>query len=180
MFTPEALASYVSLAIFTVINLLAAFFILKHFLFKPILRMLRKRRQLISDELAQAEETMEKAKEKINQAEEKLDASTREAAGILSDARSQADQQREKILTDARRNAANLDTRAETEDNRLRVTMLNDVRNEVADLSVAIASKVIGQAMDKSHQRELVEQLLEEEPTLKGPSKTKNEVSDHA
>jgi F0F1-type ATP synthase membrane subunit b/b' len=31
--------------------------------------------------------------------------------------------------------------------------MLNDVRNEVADLSVAIAAKVIGQAMDERRQR---------------------------
>ena len=162
MFTPEAIASYLSAAIVTVINLLAAYFILKHFLFRPILKMLRKRRQLIADELRQAEDKLSQAEDKMNQAEAKLDASTHEAADILVEARSQADRQSEAILADAKRNAAGLVTRAETEVSRMRITMLNDVRNEVADLSVAIASKVIGQAMDAHRQRELVEQFLDD------------------
>ncbi len=180
MFTPEALASYVSLAIFTVINLLAAYLILKHFLFKPILRMLRKRRQLISDELAQAEETLDKAKEKMSQAEERLDGTTREASVILAEARSQAERQSELQLTDARQSAAGLVTRAETEVNRMRITMLNDVRNEVADLSVAIASKVIGQAMDERRQRELVEKFLDDDKDQQQAAGPQAEVSDHA
>ena len=51
-------------------------------------------------------------------------------------------------------------TRADSEISRMRVTMLNDVRDEVADLSVAIASKVIGQVMDERRQRELVEHFM--------------------
>jgi hypothetical protein len=52
MFTPEALASYVSLAIIPEINLLAAYLILKHFPVQADPAQLRKRRQMISDELA--------------------------------------------------------------------------------------------------------------------------------
>ncbi|MDW7656837.1 MAG: F0F1 ATP synthase subunit B [Bacillota bacterium] len=180
MFTPEAIASYLSAAIVTVINLLAAYFILKHFLFRPILKMLRKRRLMITDELKQAEEKLSQAEDKMNQAEAKLDASTHEAAEILNEARSQADRQSEAILGEARRNAAGLITRAETEVNRMRITMLNDVRNEVADLAVAIASKVIGQAMDSHRQHELVDQFLEESMAKKkGTDNDAKEVPDH-
>lgn len=169
MFTPEAIASYLSAAILTVINLLAAYFILKHFLFRPILKMLRKRRLMIADELKQAEDKLSQAEEKMNQAVARLESSTHEAANILVEARSQADHQSEAILSEARHNAAGLVTRAETEVNRMRITMLNDVRNEVADLAVAIASKVIGQAMDAHRQRELVEQFLDDSMTA-GPA----------
>jgi F-type H+-transporting ATPase subunit b len=54
-------------------------------------------------------------------------------------------------------------TRADAEIVRMRVTMLNEVRDEVADLSVAIASKVIGQVMDEKRQREMVERLIDEQ-----------------
>jgi F-type H+-transporting ATPase subunit b len=53
--------------------------------------------------------------------------------------------------------------RADGEIDRMRVSMLNEIRDEVADLSVAIASKVIGKVMDEKHQRQLVDQFLDEE-----------------
>ena len=162
MFTPEAIASYLSAAILTVINLLVAYFILKHFLFRPVLKMLHKRRLMIADELKQAEEKLSQAEDKMHQAVAKLDSSTHEAANILSEARSQAERQSEALLSESKRSAAGMVTKAETEVNRMRITMLNDVRNEVADLSVSIASKVIGHAMDEHRQRELVEQFLDE------------------
>ena len=176
MFTPEALASYVSLAIITCLNLLVAYVILKHFLFRPILKLLRRRREMIADDMKQAEDKLAQAKDRLSQAEEKLSASTHEAADILAEAKSQAEKQREAVLLDARRNAAGMVTRAETEVNRMRITMLNDVRNEVADLAVSIASKVIGQAMDEHRQKELVDQYLADNQQ---DAARKNEVPAH-
>ncbi len=163
MFEPEALASYVSTAILTIVNLLVTYFVLKHFLFKPILKILRKRRDDVENELKQADDKLTSAEAKLADATERLENSNHEAASILSNARSQAEIQSESILSDAKRDAAGLLSRADTEISRMRITMLNDVRDEVADLSVAIASKVIGQVMDEHHQRELVEQFLDDE-----------------
>jgi F-type H+-transporting ATPase subunit b len=89
--------------------------------------------------------------------------SNHEAASILTNARSQAEIQSEALLADARRESAAMLTRSETEINRMRVTMLNNVRDEVADLSVAIASKVIGQVVNEQHQRQLVDKYLDEQ-----------------
>lgn len=163
MFTPEALASYASTAILTIVNLLVTYWVLKHFLFKPVLKILRKRRQDVETELSQAEDKLTQAESKLATATEKLDNSSHEATAILATARSQAAIQSEDILSTAKKDAANLLTRADSEVSRMRITLLNDVRDEVADLSVAIASKVIGQVMDEHHQRELVDQFLDDE-----------------
>ena len=177
MFTAEALASYSTLAILTIINLLVTYWVLKRFLFKPVLKMLRKRREDIEQELKQAEEKLDLADLKMTDATARLDNSSHEAATILNAARSQAEIQSESILSDAKRDAAGMLTRADAEINRMRITMLNDVRDEVADLSVAVASKVIGQVMDEHHQRELVDHFLDEEIKQSQSNKAANGVS---
>jgi len=163
MFEPEAVAGYAVTAIFTVINLLITYFILKRFLFKPILNILRKRKSEVEGELSLAEQKLNDADTRLHKASERMDASVHEAASIVANARSQAEVQSEAIVTEAKQEAATLLTRADAEIARMRVTMLNEVRDEVADLSVAIASKVIGQVMDEKRQREMVERLIDEQ-----------------
>ncbi|HBP38459.1 MAG TPA: ATP synthase F0 subunit B [Clostridiales bacterium] len=163
MFTAEAMAGYASTAILTLVNLLVTYLVLKRFLFKPILNVLRKRKAEVENELTQAESKLQQADGKLSDAVKRLENSNHEAAVIMSDARSQADIQSEAILADAKREAAGMLTRADSEINRLKVSMLNDVRDEVADLSVAIASKVIGQVMDERRQHEMVEHLMNEQ-----------------
>jgi F-type H+-transporting ATPase subunit b len=163
MFTPEAMAGYAVTAVLTIVNLLVTYYVLKRFLFKPILKVLRKRKLEVETELAQAEEKLTDAEAKLASAAERLDNSSHEAAGILMNARSQAEIQGEGIVTEAKHNAASLLTHADAEIARMRLSMLNNVRDEVADLSVAIASKVVGQVMDERRQRELVDQFIKEQ-----------------
>jgi F-type H+-transporting ATPase subunit b len=167
MFTPEAMAGYVSTAILTIVNLLVTYFILKRFLFKPILNVLRKRKIEVESELSDAAEKLKMAEDKLIDATDRLNNSNHEAVTILTTARSQAEIQRESIMSDAKHEIAGMYSRADAEINRMRVTMLNDVRDEVADLSVAIASKVIGQAMDDQRQRELIERFMDDQMRTK-------------
>jgi len=163
MFTPEALASYADVAIFTLINLLVSYFILKKFLFKPILKLLRKRRDSVEGDIGEAAKRLNEAQDKLSTADLRLDHSAQEAAEIIQTARSQAEVQREAILSEAKKEAASMLARADGEIDRMRITMLNDIRDEVADLSIAIASKVVGKVMDEKHQLQLVDQFLDEE-----------------
>lgn len=183
MFSPEAVAGYAVTALFAIIDLLVTYFIVKRFLFKPILKVLRKRKVEVETELAHAEEYLTDAERKLADAAERLANSGHEASVILTDARTQAESTGETILAEARHNAAGMLTRADSEISRMRVTMLNEVRDEVADLSVAIASKVIGQVMDESRQHELVNRLVDQEISNakeKAASGSPSEVKDNA
>lgn len=163
MFSPEAMAGYASTAVLTIINLCVTFFVLKRFLFKPILKVLRKRRTEVETELSEAAAKLETAEVKLADATSRLDNSNHEAATIIATARTQAEVQRDTIIANAKTATAGMLTRADAEIGRMRATMLNDVRDEVADLSVAIATRVIGKVMDESRQHELVNQLIDEE-----------------
>lgn len=163
MFTPEAVAGYTSTALFTIINLLVTYFVLNRFLFKPIMKVLRTRQENLAQQLKESETKAEETTRQLAEASRRIQHSTREAGEIVAAARSQADVQSESILSKARREAAGMVARADGEIARMRTTMINEVRDEVADLSVAIASKVIGQVMDQHQQRQLVEQFLDDQ-----------------
>lgn len=173
MFTPEALAGYVSDAIMTVINLLIAYAILKWLLFKPLLKLLRNRREKVAAELKEADNKYVQAQNQLNQANQRLDQSNHEAAEIIATARSMAETQNEAILTQARQEAEHIMGRADSELKRLRNAMLQEMRNEVVDLSIAIASKVIGQSLDQDKQMGMISQLIEQEPGLQAESDVK-------
>lgn len=162
MFTPEAIAGYSGTALFTIINLLVTYFVLKRFLFKPIMKVLRTRREGIEKLIKETAEKQEEADSQLAEANRRIHLSTREAAEIVTAAKSQAEVQSENILSEARHEATAMVERADGEISRMRVTMLNEVRDEVADLSVAIASKVIGKVLDEQHQRALVDEFLDE------------------
>lgn len=83
MFTPEALAGYVSDAILTIINLLLAYFVLRWLLFKPLLKMLNKRRELVANQLQTAGDKMAEAEKQLSEANSRLNASNHEAASTL-------------------------------------------------------------------------------------------------
>ena len=163
MFAPEMMANYTSTAIFAIINLLVSYYILNRFLFKPIMNMLRKRQEEVTTVIEEADVRLREAEDKMATADLRLDQSSSEAAEIVSTARSQAEIQSESILQEARRESSTRLTRADNEINRLRTAMLNNIRDEVADLSVTIASKVIGEAMDAKRQREMVDAFLNDE-----------------
>ena len=162
MFTPEAIAGYTDVALFTVINLMVTYFVLKRFLFKPILKVLQTRREKVEILVSETEKERLEAESLLTEANHRLQQSGREASEILTSAKSQAEAQRETILSDARKEATGMISRADGEIGRMKTSMLNEVRDEVADLSVAIASKVIGKALDEHRQRELVDQFLNE------------------
>lgn len=179
MFTPEALAGYVSDAILTVINLLLAYFILRWLLFKPLQKILNKRRDLVMNQMQSASDKMAEAEKQLAETNERLRASNHEAADIVASARAMAEQQTEETIATARSEAAHIMSRTDEEMRRMKLAIMQQSRDEVADLSVAIASKVIGQAMDPERQRDLVRQLMQEEPALQVPKETKDGV-EHA
>ena len=152
--------------IFTIINLLVTYIVLKRFLFKPVMTYMKKRQTNIENDLRDAQAKIDEAEMRTMEATERIEGSIKEASGIVGDAKVQAETQRDAILASARQEAADLIKRSEGDINRMRNAMLEDMKTEVAELSVAIATKVIGQSVDKDRQKELVERLVSDE--LKG------------
>ena len=160
------MTDYIVTGIFTIINLAVTYFVLKRFLFKPVSAYMKKRQTNIENDLRDAQAKIDEAEMRTMEAAEKVESAIKEASGIVGDAKTQAETQRDSIMSAARQEAAELVKRSEGDINRMRNAMLEDMKTEVAELSVAIATKVIGESVDKERQQELVERLVADE--LKG------------
>lgn len=161
-FDPDQMAGYTATAILTIISLLVAYLILKRFVFKPIIKLLDKRRESVENELKEAEDKMAQANEKIAQAERKIIEARAEASEILSEARSQAQKQSMMIISEAKEEAVAIRERAESEATRMHHSIVEHMRDEVADLAITISRKVIGREISESGKEEVQRMVSEE------------------
>lgn len=169
LLSPDQFAGYAVTALYTVVNLLVAYFVLKHFVFKPIIKLLNKRREEVQSELDESAKKLKDAQTLMDSATQRIEESKNEAAGIVTDARVQAEKQSLTIVNSARKEANTVVERASEDARRMHNAMLDQMRDEVADLAVSIASKVVGSIIDDAHQKELNQKIMDE--TLKAEVK---------
>jgi F-type H+-transporting ATPase subunit b len=85
-----------------IVNFLVLVWLLKRFLYQPVMRAMERREQRIADRLNEAEAREHEADDKARQYEEKATALDRDRQDILSEAREKADEQRRHLLDEAR------------------------------------------------------------------------------
>ena len=98
--------------VWTIVNSLVLFLLLKHFLFKPITEMMESRTAEIENNLKDAEDQKQKASELTAQYEEKLQGAHAEAAQIVSEARQRGQREYDAILKTAGQDAQKEQERA--------------------------------------------------------------------
>lgn len=141
-------------------NFAIIFFVLRAWVYKPLVKILEERRERIAKGLedariaSEARENAEAEVEKImNEARTKAATEAREitaraeeqAKEIRAAAEAEASKSREKALADV-----------EAERNRI----LGEMRGQVAALAVAAAQKLIGEALDTKRQRALIDEFF--------------------
>jgi F-type H+-transporting ATPase subunit b len=156
----EALGINGGYFIVQVLNFLIILIVLYAWVYKPVLGILDKRRETISQGLedariaAEARANAEKEAEKIiADAQSKANQIVREAAE-----RAETSAQDIRAAAEAEAGMAREDALADVEQERVRV--LGDLRGQVAALSMAAAQKLVGDALDEKRQRNLIEEFF--------------------
>lgn len=127
-----------------------------------ILDALDNRQKKIQDDINEADAAKAKAAEELEELDRKLADAQRQSDEIIAEAKRAAEQSRSEILAKAQDDAASIIARAhESVENERRVAT-NELRNSVADLSVEMASKIIGESLDDKAHRKLIEKYFSE------------------
>ena len=92
--------------LFTLINLLLNFFILKRFLYQPVKKMFEERRKEVEDTYSRAAEAEEKAEAMRDEYEEKIAAAKKDADEIVRSATRRAQLRSESIIDEAKTTAS--------------------------------------------------------------------------
>lgn len=148
--------------VWTIVNILVLFLLLKHFLFKPITEMMESRTAEIENNLKDAEDQKQKASGLTAQYEEKLQGAHAEAAQIVSEARQRGQREYDAILKTAGQDAQKEQERARADMEREREEMLRGVQENVTELVLLTASKLSQKELDEESDRKLVDSFLSE------------------
>ena len=136
-----------STVIFTVLNLLILYVVLRKLLFGRVNRILEERAALVEKELSSAERQKAQAEEMRKEYEDQL---------------AQAHAQAAKILDQAQEDTRRMQEQAQAKNRADREKLMRSARQEVAQLAVLAAAKVTGQALDQDSDRAMAEQFLSE------------------
>ena len=147
-------------ALFTLLNLVLTFLILKKFLFKPVNKMIDERQKEIDDLYADAAGAKTEAENLRADYTRKLAEAKDTSAQILSDAAREANLRGEEILRQARADADALREKAGADIELERKKALNDVKGDISRIALDIAEKVVERELDKKDQERLIEGFL--------------------
>ena len=141
-------------------NLLIMFLILKHFLFKPVQKMMAARKQQVDQIYQDAKENRDSAINMKQEYEARLAAAREEADGLVRNAVQTAQRKGDAIVAEANSQASHLKQKAEQEIAQEKKQMLQDVRGEISDIAVSIASKVVEREVKKQDYDGFVDEFI--------------------
>ena len=136
-------------------------FLIKKFAWDNIVGILDQRAQKISDDIDSAEIARKNAEALEQKREEALAGSRAEAATIVETAKETAEKNKAGILADAVEEVSRLKQKANQEIAQSKEDALKAIKSDVADLSINLASKILGQSLDKEAQSQLIDNYID-------------------
>lgn len=140
--------------LYTLINLVVFYFLMRKFLIKPITNIMEERKKLIEDGLSQARQNQDEALKLKEQYEAALVGARSESGEIVARAKQTAQAEYDRVMLDARKDAGLM-----LEDARKTIQLdkekaMHDLKSQVAGLAMAAARSVTG---EKDYSREDIE-----------------------
>ena len=136
--------------------------VMKKLVWPPVLEMMERRQEKIQADLDAAERAKLEAAEEAKSYEAKIFDAHHEADAIVAKAKKEAEEVRSAVLAKAQREAADIIAKAHGAVDSERHKAMIELSSSVVDLSVEIASKIIGNNLSVEEQRKLAEKYLAE------------------
>lgn len=132
-----------------VVNFLVLVWLLKRFLYGPIVRAMKERQERIAARLAEADEKQQAAEREEAAYREKTEEFERQRNELLEQAHSQAEQRRKQWLKEAREEVESRRREWEEDLKREQKNRLNDIRAHILDQVVGIARRALQELADR-------------------------------
>lgn len=141
--------------------------VLAKFAWPQILSMMDERGKRIQESLDEAETTKKKAIASRKEYDELVTDARRKSADIVLEARKDAEAERARIIEAAHKEAEDIIAKAHANAEDERNAIYAAAAVSIADLSVSVASKIVGETLDQDgEQRRLIERYVKEAGSL--------------
>ncbi len=147
--------------IFTWVNLLILFLLVKKFFTKPMQKMLQAREAEINAQYSKADQATEKAETLKKEYEEKISKAQDEANTIISDAVGNASLRSDAIVKEAEEKAQGMIERAQKSIDAQKEAAFSELKGDVSAMAVGIAKKIIEKDINEKDHEALIDKALE-------------------
>ena len=149
-------------ALFTLVNTIVLFLVLKKFLFKPVMKMIADRQQEIDGMYADADKAKTEAAAMEADYRQRLENAAQTSERMMKEAVVRAQAREDEIVTQAKVEAAAIMDKAVADIAQEKKKAVNDAKDEISEMAMAIAGKVVGRALNSEDQAALVDHFIDE------------------
>ena len=148
------------LFVWTILTFLLLLTVLAKFAWKPLLKLLKDREDLIRSSLEDAEKAQTELARLNAEGEKIINKARSEAQKILSQGKASAVKMKEEILIDSKEKAKTI---ADNAENQIRIEKdkaIAEIKGEVVNLSISMAEKLIRKNLRADENKALIEESL--------------------
>ena len=149
-------------ALFTLLNFLALFFVLKHFLVGPVIKIIQDRQKEIDDMYNDADNAQKQSKAMEAEYQQKLAVASETGERIVKEAVARGQAREEEILRQANAEASAIMDKAVADIAMEKKKAINDAKDEISGIAIAIAEKVVARELTSDDQHKLVDSFIDE------------------
>jgi F-type H+-transporting ATPase subunit b len=142
-------------------NLFIQMYLIKRFLFKPVLAILEKRRAMADAQIQDAKKAKEEAENMKAGYEADMAKAKETATAMMQNAERDAAARSEAIISEAQSQAANIKAKAEADIIQEKKKAVNDIKNEIGGIAMDIAGKVIEREISEEDHKKLINEFIE-------------------
>ena len=147
--------------LYTVVNILVLFLLLRKFLYKPVMNIIAQRQKQVDDALNAAETSKKEAAAAMNAAQEKLRGVDNEAAARRTAYEQQAETEKQQLLADARKQADAIVAEGKAVAEAERQNKLRQADAQTTALARAMCEKLLSRNLTEQDDARLLDDLLE-------------------
>jgi F-type H+-transporting ATPase subunit b len=144
--------------------------ILARYVYPEIVKLAEARQLAIAEQLKEAEKSRAEAEQSLKEAASKLEDARKTAQSVIDAATKSGEQLRQELKQKAEEESKRTIEAAKKEIEAERERAVQSVRSEVANLVVAATEKVIGETLDDTKHRQLIERAIAEVASGNGSS----------
>ncbi|MGD8514664.1 MAG: hypothetical protein PVF52_03550 [Granulosicoccaceae bacterium] len=159
-----------------IVNFLILVWLLKHFLYQPVMRAMERREQRIAKRLDEAQEREQNADEKVQRYQEQRDELQRQHDTLMDEAREEAKREKRQLLDEAREEVAETRANWQRQANQEKQEFFANLRIEAAEAVQHIARMVLRDLADTELEERIVQTFIEQ---LKSLDKDTRKVMAH-
>lgn len=156
------MAFYWESTVIAIVAFILLYWLLSKYAFGPLFGVMEKRRQMVTEEISNAEASRKQAEQHLAEQKQALLEARKEAQEMIETARKTSQKQADDIIQAARDEANRLKEEAIKEIQNEKNNAVAALRRQVSGLSVLIASKILEKQIDEKAQEQLVDQYLNE------------------